>query len=123
MPTRRIRPETTDAAVVVWLLVAAIVLLPLSVIASPRFLGGVDLEGYCLSIGGMTLMLEGTDAYSWHCITREGRELWVNVLEACKFTYADPAALDRLGNFHNPFSGALGDSYTHREPLYNRGNR
>jgi hypothetical protein len=70
------------------------------------WLGGVNLLGWCKEKGGDRVSLQGTTAYHWHCTALDGREIPVNVFEACKSTYHDPNAVDWLGNFFNPYSWA-----------------
>lgn len=67
-------------------------------------LGGADLDGYCRSLGNQGVSLDGTDAYSWRCVQSDGSHVGIDIGAACRFTWKDPGAIERLGNFFNPYS-------------------
>ena len=47
--------------------------------------GGLDLQGYCTSIGAVNgAVLAGTTAYDWRCVTGTGARVDVNMDDACQ---------------------------------------
>ena len=69
-----------------------------------RQLGGVDLDGYCRSLGHLRVQLDGPTAYDWHCITTIGQRVAISATGACQWSWRQPGALDRLADFNNPYS-------------------
>jgi hypothetical protein len=67
-----------------------------------RTLGGLDLSGYCRSIGDVGgVSLDGTTAYDWHCVTGGGTHVSIDMNDACAWSYphnqatfADSASTD-----------------------------
>lgn len=97
----------TSSLMCLLLVVIRILLPPLLTPADAvTWLGGVNLIGWCKEKGGDRVSLQGTTAYHWHCMASDGREIFMNVFEACKSTYHDPNAVDWLGNYFNPYSWA-----------------
>ncbi|WP_214104162.1 hypothetical protein [Acrocarpospora catenulata] len=71
-----------------------------------RQLGGLDLGGYCKSIGHIGgVSLDGTDAYSWKCVTSSGAHIGMDMDDACAWGYRTvAAAFSRYSTFSNPYS-------------------
>jgi hypothetical protein len=69
-------------------------------------LGGVNLDGYCRSIGYLGTTLVSKNAYGWRCVpSSEGDQLvGINMRSACQWQYNAPKAIDRMGNYHDPYS-------------------
>jgi hypothetical protein len=69
-------------------------------------LGGVDLNGYCRSIGNVSASLDGPTAYDWRCVTPSGNHVGIypNITAACHWQYSDSKAVDTMGNFYDPES-------------------
>jgi hypothetical protein len=67
-------------------------------------LGGVNLDGYCRSIGDVRSTLVGKTAYDWRCVTSSGGKAGIDMTKACRWQYNDPEAIDRVSNFYDPYS-------------------
>lgn len=72
--------------------------------AAPVILGGVNLDGYCQSLGDSSASLDGTTGYDWRCVTLLGDHNGVSMTAACQWQYADPHAEDRLLDYYEPGS-------------------
>ncbi|MEU7904921.1 hypothetical protein [Actinoplanes sp. NPDC049118] len=71
-------------------------------VASPRppdHLGAPDLGGYCRSLGYADAIALGRSAYDWHCRTEDHRYADLTLDAACRWTYGNPDAVDRIGDF------------------------
>ena len=73
-----------------------------------HILGGADLGRYCRVVGGPDARdaLETHTAYGWICRDKDGRKLphVVSFTQACRLTHNNPAAIDVLRDFYNPYS-------------------
>lgn len=83
------------ASMLVGLALAACVSLFSAASASAAVLGGVDLDGYCKSIGYWGVVLESHDAYGWRC-QRATERAHISMTAACRWQYGNPAARDVL---------------------------
>src|SRR5437868_1685875 len=75
-------------------------------ISLTRILGGVDLNGYCKSIGYVRASLDGTTVYNWHCRNANNNAFGISMNSACRWEYpaARPLATARPLNFYNAYS-------------------
>jgi hypothetical protein len=57
--------------------------------AAPSYpqLGGIDLQGYCRSIGDAGASLDGSTSNDWHCVTYTGSHVPMNMDDACQRQY------------------------------------
>lgn len=72
-------------------------------------LGGVDLNGYCQSLGDQGVSLDGSTAYDWHCVDPAGNHLSIDMDAACQWQYSDPNAVSVLGDVNDPKSWSCQD--------------
>jgi hypothetical protein len=69
-----------------------------------KLLGSVKFDGYCKSLGHQGEVIDGTTAYDVHCLTKTGKRVNVSPTDACRWTWRNHSAIDRLTDFHNPRS-------------------
>ena len=50
-------------------------------------LGGIDLQGYCQSIGDSGASLDGTTSNDWHCVSYTGSHVSIDLDDACQRQY------------------------------------
>jgi hypothetical protein len=62
--------------------------------------GGLDLNGYCQSIGYQTAKAIGSTAYDWRCVNFGGALGPIDTTRACRHTYGG-LAIDRFRNFYD----------------------
>jgi hypothetical protein len=72
--------------------------------AGERLLGGVDMQGYCMSRGYVRADLQGNTAYDWRCVTGSGGRDHISMTDACRWQYSRTDVIDRVGDFYNPYS-------------------
>lgn len=65
----------------------------------PQQLGAPDLGGYCRSLGYADAIALGRSAYDWHCRTQDQRYGDLTLDGACRWTYHNPQAVDRIADF------------------------
>lgn len=70
----------------------------------PTHLRGLDLPGYCRSLGYADATLSGSTAYDWHCVSGDGTRGSLAFDAACRWTYGSEHAVDRIADFHDPRS-------------------
>lgn len=68
-------------------------------------LGGLDLRGYCQSLGFPSVTTVGTTYYDWRCIDRNGNDVAFSLLSACQWQYHNPDAWDTTDNFYRATGG------------------
>ena len=68
---------------------------------TPR--GGVNMDGYCKSIGDRRASLDGKTAYDWRCVTPSGQHVGINMTDACNWQY-NWTTVARVADFYNPSS-------------------
>jgi hypothetical protein len=71
--------------------------------AKPRELGGVELGGYCQSIGHWGAILEENHAFGWKCHEANQRS-GIDMSDACRWQYSNPAAIATFRDARNPYS-------------------
>jgi murein DD-endopeptidase MepM/ murein hydrolase activator NlpD len=67
-------------------------------------LGGVDLVGYCKSLGYVGAGLFGTTAWNWACVDKSGNHIGINVTAACQWNYHRSDANSLWNDFYDPYS-------------------
>ncbi len=67
-------------------------------------LGGVNLNGYCKSIGDTGASLDGKTAFDWHCVTQSGAHVGITVTAACQWQYKRSDASALWNNYFSPYS-------------------
>jgi hypothetical protein len=67
-------------------------------------LGGVDLSGYCRSLGYTGVSLDGGTINDWHCVDSSGRRVGIDVGAACRWQYHQSGAVGRWDTFNDPNS-------------------
>ncbi|MEU6848925.1 hypothetical protein ABZ901_03185 [Actinacidiphila alni] len=70
--------------------------------------GGLDLNGYCTSIGDTGgVSLDGTTAYDWHCVAPDGSHVSMDMDDACTYGYPYTASVfSRTSDVTDPASWA-----------------
>lgn len=81
----------------------AMMVFPLPVSADTA-LGGMDLDGYCRSIGNRGATLTGKTVYDWQCVSNAGAHSGININAACNWQYHRNDAYSLWDDFNNPFS-------------------
>lgn len=69
-----------------------------------RLLGGVDLRAYCVAKGYEREVLQGDTAYDWRCEADENERDHISMTDACRWQYGTADVIDRVADFHNPYS-------------------
>ena len=66
-------------------------------------LGGVNLDGYCQSIGNIGGVVQsGTGVYSWQCVTSADTRVGLRIDDACAWEYrVNPGAIARYSDVNN----------------------
>ena len=76
--------------------------------APPSFsaTGGLDLSGYCQSIGHIGgAALDGTTAYDWKCVTSSGVHVAISMDDACAWQYrTTEGVFSRTATVSDPYS-------------------
>jgi len=67
-------------------------------------LGPVDLNAYCQFLGDSGVVLNGTTAYDWYCVTGNGAQVGINMNGACVWQYSRTDAIARVGAVSDPNS-------------------
>ncbi|MER7274572.1 ricin-type beta-trefoil lectin domain protein [Dactylosporangium sp. NPDC000244] len=67
-------------------------------------LGGVDLQGYCQSIGHAGAGLDGTTSSDWRCVTYTGSHISINMDDACQRQYPHNAAAFSASSGSGPYT-------------------
>ena len=70
----------------------------------PILLGPVDLNRYCLSLGDVSVSLNGSTANDWRCVTPSGNHVSIDVIKACQSEYNRSDATAIASNVYNPYS-------------------
>jgi hypothetical protein len=91
------------------LLVLGITVTASLVLAAPgarhsEFLGQPDLAAYCRDQGDAAASLDGTTAYDWHCLNRQGARESLSVIDACRWQYHSSTATARFADIGVPDS-------------------
>ncbi|MFD8089135.1 hypothetical protein [Streptomyces malaysiensis] len=70
--------------------------------------GGLDLDGYCKSIGNTGgVSLDGTTASDWHCVAPDGNHVSMSMDDACTYGYPYAASVfSRAADADDPHSWA-----------------
>jgi hypothetical protein len=75
---------------------------------APAFaaVGGLDLCGYCGSIGRIEgAVLDGTTAYDWKCVTRFGSHVAISMDDACAWPYrTTEGVVSQAATMTDPYS-------------------
>lgn len=71
-----------------------------------RAAGGLDLSGYCTSIGDIGgATLDGTTAYDWKCVSSAGTHVTMSLDDACAWQYRTvEGAFARFATMTDPYS-------------------
>ena len=71
-----------------------------------RTTGGLDLSGYCTSIGNIGgALLDGTTAYDWKCVSPIGAHLGISMDDACAWQYRTvEGVFSRFAAMSDPYS-------------------
>ena len=75
----------------------------LQVVSQSPKLGGLDLNGYCVSQGYSRVSLDGSTINDWHCVDSAGKKFGLGTGDACKWQY-QTNAIARWDDFNDPFS-------------------
>jgi hypothetical protein len=69
-------------------------------------IGGIDLDGYCRSIGNIGgATLNGSTANAWQCVTSARGRVSLNFDDACAWEHRfNPGALARYSDVNNAYS-------------------
>ncbi|TQK50751.1 hypothetical protein FBY35_1100 [Streptomyces sp. SLBN-118] len=69
-------------------------------------LGGLDLDGYCKSIGetGGARLTGNMKAYDWKCVTPSGQTVGLSVDDACTYAYPENPSVFSLAASDDPYS-------------------
>jgi hypothetical protein len=68
-------------------------------------LGGMDLMGYCRSLGYVSVRTIGTTYDSWRCVSSTGNDVQFSMQAACQWQYHTPNAWDVTDNFYSATGG------------------
>jgi hypothetical protein len=68
-------------------------------------LGGLDLKGYCQSLGDPSVTTIGNTYYSWRCVDRNGNNVQFSMQAACQWQYHINNAYDWTDNFYSATGG------------------
>lgn len=68
-------------------------------------LGGLDLYGFCGSLGYSSASLDGSTAYDWHCDDDQGNTYPIDMNAACLWQYPTAANVNtEVGDVNDPNS-------------------
>jgi hypothetical protein len=99
---------TVDRANGVVVLPAGATGVTVTLVSAPAFkaVGGLDLSGYCTSvgdIGGATL--DGTTAFDWKCVSPSGAHVGISMDDACTWQYRTvEGTFSRFSTISDPYS-------------------
>jgi hypothetical protein len=65
--------------------------------------GGLDLSGYCQSLGFEGATLTEQNAYGWACQARDGGTSGMDLFDACRWQYEGALPTPRYADFSDPF--------------------
>ena len=68
-------------------------------------LGGLDLKGYCQSLGYLSVKTVGTTYYDWRCIDRNGNNVQFAMRAACQWQYHTLNVIDHTDDFYTATGG------------------
>ncbi len=72
-------------------------------VSQPRILGGVELGGYCKSVGYWGVVLMQHNAYGWKC-HKASERVGIDMVRACKWQHNNPHALAAHRSRSDPYS-------------------
>ncbi|GAA0402271.1 hypothetical protein Acor_60230 [Acrocarpospora corrugata] len=67
-------------------------------------LDSADFDAHCQAGGAEDATLVADHAYGWRCRTTDGTETGISVIDVCRRRHDEPAAIDRMADYHNPDS-------------------
>lgn len=67
--------------------------------------GGMDLMGYCRSLGYVSVRTVGTTYYDWRCISSIGNDVQFSMRAACQWQYHNVNMWDLTQNFYSATGG------------------
>src|SRR5690349_12616716 len=56
-------------------------------VSADSTLGGMDLDGYCRSLGYRGVTLTGHTVYDWYCVTNSGSHVGIEINKECNWQY------------------------------------
>ena len=67
-------------------------------------LGGINVAGYCQSIGYVNGSLDGSTAFNWNCDKADGTRVGINMDSACQWQYSRNDVTAIMLKLSNPYS-------------------
>jgi hypothetical protein len=69
------------------------------------FIGGLDLNAYCVSLGYEQASLDGNSTQNWHCVAQAGVSPSINMTKACQQQYKRGNAIAAIRDNASPRGG------------------